>query len=406
MKNKPLLSVLMAAACIQAFATSAALAQGDGHSPSYVEGTRVPKGYARPPFHTNPTRFSTTGVAGLAPATVRHAYGFDSIANQGDGMVVAIVDAYDDPRIESDLGVFSKNFSLPPCTTLNGCFKKIYASGGKPRADAGWSLEMSLDVEWVHAIAPKAKIVLVEAASNSLNDLMTAVDAAVGAGASVVSMSFGGSEFSGETGFDGHFSSPQRVTFVASSGDSGNGTEYPAVSPYVVAVGGTTLSADASGNYIGETAWSGSGGGVGTYEPEPSGQALWPIPYAGSRGVPDVAYNANPSSGFAVYDSVTYQGQSGWFVVGGTSAGAPQWAALFAIANSMRAAAGKAKLASSYNLLYTAGKSAYGSDYHDVTSGSNGTCGMVCTASGGYDYVTGLGSPRALDLVQGLVAQP
>ncbi|AJX32491.1 S53 family peptidase [Burkholderia oklahomensis] len=406
MKNNPLLSILITAACLQAFASTAALAQGNGQSSSYVEGTRVPKGFARPPFHTNKLRIAGTTVAGLAPATVRHAYGFDSIANQGDGMVVAIIDAYDDPKIESDLGVFSKTFSLPTCTTSNGCFKKIYANGSKPRADAGWSLEMSLDVEWVHAIAPKAKIVLVEAASNSFNDLMTAVDVAVGNGASVVSMSFGGSEFSSETGFDSHFGSPSRVTFVASSGDSGNGSEYPAASPYVVAVGGTTLSTDAYGNYLGETAWSGSGGGVSTYEPEPSGQALWPIPYAGSRGVPDVGYNANPGSGFAVYDSVTYQGQSGWFVVGGTSAGAPQWAGLFAIANSMRTAAGKAKLAGPYNLLYTVGKSAYGSDYHDVTSGTNGTCGTICTANGGYDYVTGLGSPQALNLIQGLVAQP
>ncbi|AIP64597.1 S53 family peptidase [Burkholderia thailandensis] len=406
MKNKSLLSILTTAACIQAFAATASLAQGSAHPPSYVEGIRAPKGFARPPFHTNPARFSATTASGQSPAAVRHAYGFDSIANQGDGMIVAIVDAYDDPKIESDLGVFSKYFSLPPCTTSNGCFKKLYANGKKPRADAGWSLEMSLDVEWVHAIAPKAKIVLVEAASNSFNDLMAAVDAAVGAGASVVSMSFGGSEFSSETGFDSHFSAPSHVTFVASSGDSGNGTEYPAASPYVVAVGGTTLAVDASGNYIGETAWSGSGGGVSTYEPEPSGQALWPIPYAGSRGVPDVAYDANPSSGFAVYDSVTYQGQSGWFVVGGTSAGAPQWAALFAIANSMRAAAGKATLAGPYNQLYTVGKLAYGSDYHDITSGTNGGCGTICTASGSYDYVTGLGSPQALNLVQALVAQP
>ncbi len=406
MKNNSSLSILIAAACIQAFAATASLAQGPAHPPSYVEGTRVPKGFARPPFHTNPARFSATTVSGLAPATVRHAYGFDSIANQGDGMVVAIVDAYDDPKIESDLGVFSKNFSLPPCTTSNGCFKKLYASGSKPSPNAGWALEMSLDVEWVHAIAPKAKIVLVEAASNSFNDLMTAVDVAVGAGASVVSMSFGGSEFSSETSFDSHFGAPSNVTFVASSGDSGNGTDYPAESPYVVAGGGTTLSADASGNYVGETAWSGSGGGVSAYELEPVGQTLWPIPYAGQRGVPDVAYDANPNSGFAVYDSVTYQGQSGWFVVGGTSAGAPQWAALFAIANSMRTAAGKAKLAGAYNQLYTVGKTAYGSDYHDVTSGTNGSCGMICTASGGYDYVTGLGSPQALNLVQALVAQP
>jgi subtilase family serine protease len=335
---------------------------------------------------------------------VRHAYGFDALANQGDGMVVAIVDAYDDPKIEADLGVFSNAFALPACTSSNGCFTKVCARHW-PKTDAGWSLEMSLDVEWVHAIAPKAKIVLVEAASASFTDLMAAVDVAVKRGASVVSMSFGGNEFSGETAYDGHFNVPG-VTFVASSGDSGTGTEYPAASPYVVAVGGTTLSVDAAGNYVGEAAWSGSGGGVSTAEGEPAGQAGWPIPVAGKRGVPDVGYDANPSSGFAVYDSVTYQGQAGWFQVGGTSAGAPQWSALVAIANSLRAAAGKSRLSGTYDTLYAIGKSAYGSDYHDVTIGSNGSCGSICNAAGGYDYVTGLGSPVAPSLVQALVAQP
>ncbi|PCE29093.1 S53 family peptidase [Burkholderia ubonensis] len=403
MNNIRLSSMLIPALCAALLASTVAFADNGG-PPSYVEGNRAPKGFARPPFHTKP-RASTATVAGLTPALARHAYGFDAIANQGDGMVVAIVDAYDDPRIESDLGVFSNAFSLPPCTTSNGCFTKVYAHGSRPRGDAGWSLEMSLDVEWVHAIAPKAKIVLVEAASASFNDLMAAVDVAVQRGASVVSMSFGGNEFSGESGFDSHFGAPG-ITFVASSGDSGTGTEYPAASPNVVAVGGTTLSTDRYGNYVGEAAWSGSGGGVSSGEAEPAGQAAWPIPVAGKRGVPDVSYDANPSSGFAVYDSVTYQGQSGWFEVGGTSAGAPQWSALVAIANSLRAAAGKARLSGTYDALYAAGKTAYGSNYHDVTTGTNGNCGAICTAAGGYDYVTGLGSPVAPSLVQALVARP
>ncbi|KWE82195.1 peptidase S8/S53 subtilisin kexin sedolisin [Burkholderia ubonensis] len=403
MNNIRLSSMLIPALCASLLASAVAFAESGG-PPSYVEGNRAPKGFARPPFHTKP-RASTATVAGLTPALARHAYGFDAIANQGDGMVVAIVDAYDDPRIESDLGVFSNAFSLPACTTSNGCFTKVYARGSRPRGDAGWSLEMALDVEWVHAIAPKAKIVLVEAASASFNDLMAAVDVAVQRGASVVSMSFGGNEFSGESGFDGHFGAPG-VTFVASSGDSGTGTEYPAASPYVVAVGGTTLSTDRYGNYVGEAAWSGSGGGVSSGEAEPAGQSAWPIPVAGKRGVPDVSYDANPSSGFAVYDSVTYQGQSGWFQVGGTSAGAPQWSALVAIANSLRAAAGKARLSGTYDALYAAGKAAYGSNYHDVTTGANGSCGAICTAAGGYDYVTGLGSPLAPSLVQALVARP
>nr|WP_175962601.1 S53 family peptidase [Burkholderia pyrrocinia] len=395
--------MLIPALCASLLASSVALADGNG-PPSYVEGNRAPKGYARPPFHTKP-RASTATVSGLTPALTRHAYGFDTIANQGDGMVVAIVDAYDDPKIEADLGVFSNAFSLPACTSSNGCFTKVYARGTRPRTDSGWALEMSLDVEWVHAIAPKAKIMLVEAASASFTDLLAAVDVAVKRGASVVSMSFGGSEFGSETGFDSHFN-VAGVTFVASSGDSGTGTEYPAASPYVVAVGGTTLSIDAYGNYVGEAAWSGSGGGVSTVEAEPAGQTAWPVPVAGKRGVPDVSYDANPSSGFAVYDSVTYQGQAGWFQVGGTSAGAPQWSALVAIANSLRAAAGKSRLSGTYDSLYTVGKTAYGSDFHDVTTGSNGNCGSVCNAAGGYDYVTGLGSPQAPSLVQALVARP
>ncbi|MGU7782491.1 S53 family peptidase [Burkholderia sp. PU8-34] len=402
MNKTRLSSMLMPALCVSMLASTVAFAQDNGQS--YIEGNRAPKGFARPPFHTKP-RASTAAVSGLTPAIARHAYGFDALSNQGDGMVVAIVDAYDDPKIESDLGVFSSTFSLPACTTLNGCFTKVYASGSKPRSDAGWSLEMALDVEWVHAIAPKARIVLVEAASASFNDLMTAVDVAVKRGASVVSMSFGGNEFSGETGFDSHFKAPG-VTFVASSGDSGTGTEYPAASSNVLAVGGTTLSVDAYGNYIGETAWTGSGGGVSSQQAEPAGQATWPIPVAGKRGVPDVGYDANPSTGFAVYDSVTYQRQAGWFQVGGTSAGAPQWSALVAIANSLRTAAGKSRLSATYNALYAAGKTAYGSNYHDVTTGSNGNCGSICNAAGGYDYVTGLGSPDAPAIVQALVGQP
>ncbi|MBR8039639.1 S53 family peptidase [Burkholderia cenocepacia] len=403
MNNMRLSSMLIPALCASLLASSVALADGNG-PPPYVEGNRAPKGFARPPFHTKP-RASTATIAGLTPALARHAYGFDAIANQGDGMIVAIVDAYDDPKIESDLGVFSTAFSLPACTSSNGCFTKVYAHGARPKPDSGWALEISLDVEWVHAIAPKAKIVLVEAASASFSDLLAAVDVAVKRGASVVSMSFGGNEFSSETGFDGHFNVPG-VTFVASSGDSGTGTEYPAASRYVVSVGGTTLSSDTAGNYIGEAAWSGSGGGVSNVEAEPAGQTAWPSPVAGKRGVPDVSYDANPSSGFAVYDSVTYQGQAGWFQVGGTSAGAPQWSALVAIANSLRTAAGKKSLSGTYDTLYTVGKTAYGSDFHDVTTGSNGNCGSICNAAGGYDYVTGLGSPIAPALVQALVARP
>jgi len=311
------------------------------------------------------------------------------------------VDAYDHPNIESDLAVFNSTFGLPSCTTLNGCFRKVYANGIRPRPNAGWALEIALDVEWAHAIAPAAKIVLVEAPSNSFSDLLNAVDIAVFQGASVVSMSWGGSEFSSESSYDFHFTAGG-VTFTASAGDSGNGGEYPAASPYVISVGGTTLQVDTAGKYI-ETAWSGSGGGISSYETQPLYQATYGMPNNpnSKRGIPDVAYDGDPNSGFPVYDSVKSQGQSGWFQVGGTSAGAPQWAALFAIANSLRAGAGKSPLSSAHTSLYAAS----GADYNDITGGTNGSCGAVCTAGVGYDYVTGLGSPRANAIIPDLVKQ-
>lgn len=368
---------------------------------------RPPAGYARPPIHLKGNARSSP--SGLSPARARHAYGFDLLANQGAGQTIGIVDAFDDPNIESDLGVFNTTFGLPACTSGNGCFQKIYASGTKPNTNAGWALEISLDVEWAHAIAPQAKIILVEAASNSFANLLHAVDVAVQSGASVVSMSWGGGEFASETSFDSAHFSVNGVTFTASSGDSGNGVEYPAASPFIVAVGGTTLNSDQSGNYLGETAWSGSGGGQSVFEAEPLYQSSYAIPNDpnGARGVPDVAYDADPNTGFAVYDTVRYLGQSGWFQVGGTSAGAPQWAALFAIANSMRVAAGKGTLSSTNSGVYSAASgSAYGANFHDITSGTNGNCGALCTASSGYDYVTGLGSPQANNVIPALVGLP
>jgi subtilase family serine protease len=372
--------------------------------PMLIEGIwaeRPPIGYARPPIHVKGA--ATKAPTGLSPSQIRLAYGFDQVTNQGAGQIIGIVDAYDDPNIESDLGVFDSQFGLPACTTNNGCFQKVYASGSKPSSNAGWSLEISLDVEWSHAIAPQAKIILVEAASNSFTNLMQAVDVAVQHGASVVSMSFGGSESSGESSNDNHFA-VNGVTFTASSGDSGYGVEYPAASPDVVSVGGTTLKTGTGGAYVSETAWSGSGGGQSAYEHEPSYQGSFPIPNdpSGVRGVPDVSYDADPNTGFSVYDTVRYQGQSGWFQVGGTSAGAPQWAALFAVTNSLRAANGKAALNSTGTAVYSVVKANYSANVHDITSGTNGTCGTLCTAATGYDYVTGLGSPQANNLITAL----
>jgi subtilase family serine protease len=358
---------------------------------------RPPDGYARPPIHFRP--FAASGPSGFTPQQIWQIYGFDQVKNQGEGETIAIVDAFDDPNIQRDLAVFSQAFGLPPCDTT-ACFEKVYASGKKPRTDAGWALEIALDVEWAHAIAPKAKILLVEAASNSFADLLQAVNVAVQRGAAVVSMSWGGSEFSSESSYSDQYFTAAGVTFTASSGDSGNGAEFPAASPFVVAVGGTTLATNGT-----ETAWSGSGGGLSAYVVEPLYQATYPIPNNpnGKRGIPDVAYNGNPNTGFPVYDSVRYQGQSGWFQVGGTSAGAPQWAALFAIANSVRTASGKSHLSNANIALYSAAKGS--NTFYDVTTGTNGNCGTICTATAGYDYVTGLGSPNAAALIPALVAQ-
>lgn len=367
---------------------------------------------AKPPFHVRGN--ASTSPVGYTPAQIRQAYGFDQLANDGAGQIIAIVDAFDDPSAAADLQTFINAFGLQTmnglpgtatCTVGSGastpCFQKVYAQGKKPRTDAGWALEISLDVQWAHAIAPKADILLVEAASNSFANLLGAVDVAANK-AEVTSMSWGGSEFSSETSYDSHFKAAG-VTFVASSGDSGNGGSYPAASPYVVSVGGTTLSLDKQGNIASETAWSGSGGGISAYEMQPGYQSSF-ASSGGKRAIPDVSYDADPGSGFAIYDSTSYHGQKGWFKVGGTSAGSPQWAALVALADQGRSSGLSSNNLTSSPEYAAAGASVYSSNYRDVSSGTNGTCGSTCTAASGYDFVTGLGSPAPLNLVPFLSA--
>jgi subtilase family serine protease len=381
--------------------------------PRLTEGGESPVSFMRPHYsiYTPDVTSATSAPAGppttaFAPAQVRHAYGFDQVTNQGVGQTIGIVDAYDDANVASDLGVFSAQFGLPACTSSNGCFRKVYSNGKQPARNANWAVEISLDVEWAHAIAPKATILLVETPTNSLTDLVNGVTVAVRDGASAVSMSWTVGEFSGETSMDKNFVS-NGVTYVAASGDAGTGAAYPAASPDVIGVGGTSLYLSASGNYQSETAWNGSGGGLSVYEREPSFQAQFGIPddSRGYRGAPDVSYNANPGTGYAVYDSVGVSGYSGWFQVGGTSAGTPQWAALIAITNSVRATERKSNLSSTDTTLYTLAKTGLNADFRAVTQGTNGTCGVICTASAGYDYVTGLGTPQVSALIAALAAQ-
>jgi subtilase family serine protease len=346
--------------------------------------------------------------AGLSPARVRHAYGFDQVTfangavrGDGSGQTIAIVDAYDQPNIAHDLAVFDATFGLaaPPS------FTKVNQAGGTayPAANAGWGLEISLDVEWAHAIAPGARILLVEANSPNWSDLLTAINyARTRPGVSVVSMSFGSGEWSSESALDAYFTTPAGhggVTFVASSGDAGSAgaPNSPSVSRNVLAVGGTQLSADAAGNYLGETAWSGSGGGVSVYEAQPSYQRGVVTQTTTRRAVPDVSYDGSAGSPFAVYDT----GYGGWIEVYGSSAGAPQWAALVAIAGQGRALAGRGALdgaTQALPMLYQLPAA----DFHDVTSGGNGGY----SAGPGYDLVTGRGTPRANLVVAGLAGTP
>lgn len=318
---------------------------------------------------------------GLDPATIRGVY---AIPNSRAFGTIAIIDAYDDPTIENDLAVFSKQFSLPACTSENGCFEKHKMDAGVT-TDTGWAMEMALDVEWAHAIAPKAHIVLIEAKTASLANLLKAVDyASARTDLDAISISWGTTEFSNVSGQDNHFVSASGASYFASAGDNGHEVLWPAVSKNVIGVGGTTLHFNADHSFKVETAWSGSGGGLSRYEPEPAFQVSYSVPSASNRrAVPDVSYNADPASGYSIYSTTAPRGQKGWATVGGTSAGAPQWAALRVMSSTI-----------TLEKLYRRGRlSSYSAYFRDITEGSNGNCGFFCNASIKYDYVTGLGSP-------------
>ena len=364
--------------------------------PLAAQSPQPVKEYAHPALrHILPP---SAGPSGFSPGRMLEAYSFRNVKNKGAGQVIALIDAYDDPNAEADLGAFSTQFGLPACTTANGCFKLLYENGTQPPADTtGWSNEIAIDTQWAHSIAPAATIMLLEAQSNSTDDLLAAVDTAVQNGATVVSMSWGAGETSSEGAWDTHFEVPG-VVFVAADGDSGHGVDYPAASPYVVCVGGTSLYLNKNATWGSEAAWSGSGGGVSQYEAEPSYQES--VQTTGQRGVPDVAYDGDPATSIPAFSSYSCsECYTGWVQWGGTSVGTPQWAALFARANSMRVAAGKPNLSTPQTILYPAAEG----DYHDITAGSNGTCGALCNAGPGYDYVTGLGSPIADLLIAKLV---
>jgi hypothetical protein len=327
----------------------------------------------------------TPAPAGYGVADLQSAYGLAATAaSAGGSQTIAIVDAYDHPYAEADLGVYRSQYGLPPCTTANGCFRKVNQSGGSklPKRNAGWAQEIALDLDMASAICPNCKILLVEGNSASITDLGTAVNTAVRLGATVVSNSYGAPEWSSEG--SSTYASPYNhagVPITASSGDNGYGVEFPAALSTVTAVGGTNLVKASNARGWTETAWSGAGSGCSKYIAKPAWQSDGGC---ARRTVADVSAVADPNTGVAVYDSYAYQGRSGWMVFGGTSVAAPVIAGVYALAGN-----GGGGSYASYSYSHAA-------SFFDVISGSNGSCSgsYLCTAKAGFDGPTGLGTPN------------
>ena len=348
--------------------------------------------YSRVITNRTGTPLAQSIPSGYGPADFHGAYNLPTTS--ANPQTIAIVDAYDDPTIEGDLAHYSETYGLPGCTTANGCFRKVNQFGQEgpyPNKDSGWSLEISLDVETAHAICQNCEILLVEAESSQFSDLTTAVARAVSLGATEISNSYAGGEYSGETS-DSSYNHPG-IAITASAGDNGYGAEYPAASPYTIAVGGTTLTLGSSHSYGTEEVWSGTGSGCSAYASAQFWQtsdANWSQTECGTkRGIADVAADADPSTGASVYDTTKYQGQEGWFTVGGTSLSAPLIAAVYALAGG-----GGANYPASNPYGHQADSPA---SLHDVTSGSNGSCSTImCKGAVGYDGPTGVGTPNGI----------
>jgi len=323
----------------------------------------------------------TTPVVGCNPLTLK------TVAATGS-RVIAIVDAFDDPTAASDLAAYSAQFGLPAITAKN--FEVVYASGNKPNEDSsgGWEVEESLDVQMAHALAPKAKVVLVEASSNSNAALLEAEKVAIklveAAGGGEVSNSWASGEFSEEAKEENHFTGKKVVVF-ASSGDS-NGTSVPAVLPNVIAVGGTSINRSKGGKFVSQTTWSSDGGGLSEYISTPTFQSGVTAVVGTHRGTPDIAADGNPETGVWVYDTTPYGGQVlGWAILGGTSVASPAAAAMVNSAGTFRAST-EAELAEMYSNLGNA------KAFTDIVKGACGNAPSG-TASVGYDLCTGIGAP-------------
>ena len=381
--------------------------------------------------------YSAVPPSGYTPSQITSAYGLNAITftsstgspvnGNGAGETIALIEMFSDPHLQSDLDTFDAKYSLPdPALTV------VNQAGSQ--TDSSWTIEQSLDVEWAHAIAPGANILVVEAApagsqTQELQNLLNAVNTARNTvGVVAVSMSWGFSEMPNESSYDSFFTTPvghSGITFIAASGDQGT-VDYPSASPNVLSVGGTSLNLSGTGTYGSETAWIDGGGGYSHYEPEPSYQRS--VQQTGLRSTPDIAFDADPNTGVEVYSTDPRSGQGSWQVVGGTSLGAPAWAGIIAIADQGRALVGKSSLdgptqtlpsiyaASSANFNSVSG-SPYGHGFSTLGfdpfggHGSSLTYGLglgssssaTTTAGATANTSTGLGSPIGPSLIGDLV---
>jgi hypothetical protein len=343
---------------------------------------------------------AATAPAGLSPANLQDAYGFQS-GSAGMRQTVAVVTAYDDATAETDMGTYRSEYSIPGCTTADGCFSKVNETGGTtypPAGPAGWSLATAQSLDMISAVCPNCHIDLVEATSTGIGDLGPAENEAVSLGAKFVTNTWFTPEATygtSEPTYDGDYFNHPGVAITAPDGNgAGYGTYYPAASPDVIAVGGTTLTAG-SGTARGwtEAAWSGTGSGCSPYEAKPSWQA---DTGCATRMLNDVSAVADPSgSPVAFYDT----GSGGWVQAGGTGAAAAIIAAAYALAGTPASDSYPA----SYLYANVAG-------LYDITTGSDGTCSpspaYFCTAGTGYDGPTGLGTPDGVSALLSGYYQP
>jgi subtilase family serine protease len=373
--------LLLSAALLCAPATRAQVVERSGATYHRAVCAAAPAGLAHCHAHVVTDRGghalanADAPVGGYGPSDLREAY---NIAADGDSStVVAIVDAFGYDNAETDLGTYRSFFGLPECTTANGCFEKLNQKGQQgdyPDQNIGWAEESALDLDMASAMCPNCKIWLVEAKTNSLKNLAAAVETAAQLGAHVISNSYGGTGSPGKK-LQKAFRHPG-VAITASSGDSGFGTQFPAASPYVTAVGGTHLVRDGSDRGWAETAWGGSGSGCTTYK-KPKWQTDSGCP---KRTIVDVAADADPATGVAVFGP-NGAGHGTWLVFGGTSVSAPLIAGVYG------ANGGKVK--------YGSNPYAHPEALFDIVSGTNGTCtpSYLCNAGTGYDGPTGMGTP-------------